>query len=159
MYLGQYCPKENLMKITIRPANEEHITGIYSLVKELAAYENASSEVTLSLDQYKFFFASRRFEAFVSLDADKVVGACIYYDAFSTWKGPMLYLEDFVVAEPYRGHGVGQQLFDYLIKLAKSGDYSLIKWQVLDWNIPAIKFYEKNNAIIEKEWWNGKIYL
>ena len=76
---------------------------------------------------------------------------------FSTWKGRMMYLEDFVVNPEYRGQGIGQQLFDSFIAEAKAQDCNLVKWQVLDWNEPAVRFYERNKATIEKEWWNGKI--
>ncbi len=76
---------------------------------------------------------------------------------FSTWKGKMLYLEDFVVKEAFRKKGVGQVLWNKYIDIAKEKDCALVKWQVLDWNEPAVKFYEKNGATIEKEWWNGKI--
>jgi GNAT superfamily N-acetyltransferase len=71
----------------------------------------------------------------------------------------MLYLEDFVVTESYRQYGVGQMLFDRFIEVAREKDCFLVKWQVLDWNEPAIRFYEKNNAIIESDWYNGKIFL
>lgn len=79
--------------------------------------------------------------------------------AWSTWKGKMLYLEDFVVKENVRGHGVGKLLFDALIAEAKRLDCVMMKWQVLDWNIPAIRFYEKYDTVFDKEWWNGKIYF
>ena len=69
----------------------------------------------------------------------------------------MLYLEDFVVRETYRQNGVGQLLYNELVSIAKAEGLKLMKWQVLDWNEPAIKFYEKNEAVIEKEWWNCKL--
>jgi ribosomal protein S18 acetylase RimI-like enzyme len=83
----------------------------------------------------------------------------LYYMTYSTWKGRMLYLEDFVVSAGFRRYGVGQRLFDAYLRRAKALECRLVKWQVLDWNEPAINFYRKNNAIIETEWWNGKIFL
>jgi GNAT superfamily N-acetyltransferase len=71
----------------------------------------------------------------------------------------MLYLEDFVINQNFRRYGLGQKLFDAFIMRAKELNCTLVKWQVLDWNIPALKFYEKNHAVIEKEWWNGKLIL
>ncbi len=147
------------MNLSLQSATSDHLPGIYALVKELAKYENASPEVTLSLDDYYRLFLEGWFEAIVALEGDEVVGTCVYYNAFSTWKGKMLFLEDFVVRQSMRKAGVGQQLFDYLIALAKDQTYDLIKWQVLDWNEPAIRFYEKNKAQIDKKWWNGKIIL
>ena len=82
-----------------------------------------------------------------------------YYLTYSTWKGRMLYLEDFVVLPDYRRFGIGQLLFDALLEVARNKRCKLVKWQVLDWNQPALNFYRKYDAIIEKEWWNGKIFL
>ncbi len=145
------------MNITITTASQEHIAGVYSLVEELAVYEKARHEMTMTLERYYKAFEEGQFECLVALVDDQVIGTCIYYDTFSTWKGKMLYLEDFVVKEAHRKSGVGQQLFDQLIEIGKNNHYSLVKWQVLDWNDPAIRFYEKNKSSIEKEWWNCKI--
>ena len=68
-----------------------------------------------------------------------------------------MYLEDFVINEEYRRMGIGQKLFDAVVEESQAQDCKLLKWQVLLWNEPALQFYIKNNAIIEKEWWNGKI--
>jgi ribosomal protein S18 acetylase RimI-like enzyme len=147
------------MTINISTATREDIEAIYALVLELAHYEKAPEEVWATLEDYKKLYDERWFKCIVAKIDNEVVGTCIFYNSFSTWKGKMLYLEDFVIKEKYRNEGIGQQLFDHLLSLAKDEGYTLIKWQVLDWNEPAIKFYEKNKAIIEKEWWNGKILL
>ena len=145
------------MSLTITKATKEHIAGVYALVEELAIYEKARHEMTMTLEAYHKAYDEGQFDCIVALKEGKVIGTCIYYDTFSTWKGKMLYLEDFVVLEDHRKSGVGQQLFDKLISIGKENKYSLVKWQVLDWNEPAIKFYEKNKSTIEKEWWNCKI--
>lgn len=145
------------MNIKICPAERIHVKGIYHLVEELAVYEKARHEMTMTLDQYDTAFEEGQFESIVALLDDKVIGTCIYYDTFSTWKGKMLYLEDFVVNEKFRKAGVGQLLYNELLKIGRRKEAALVKWQVLDWNDPAIKFYEKNNATIEKEWWNCKV--
>ncbi len=142
----------------IKTSESVHVPGIYALVEELAIYEKAREEMTMTLEGYHKAFKEGQFKSFVALDdEDNVIGTCIYYDTFSTWKGKMLYLEDFVVKEAYRKSGIGQQLFDRLISIGRDENYALVKWQVLDWNVPAIKFYEKNKSIIEKEWWNCKV--
>jgi len=143
--------------ITINKATESHIPGIFALVEELAIYEKARDEMTMTIDKYHTSFSQGEFEAIVAINEDEVIGTCIYYDTFSTWKGKMLYLEDFVVKEAFRKYGIGQQLYDRLLEIAKEKKCSLAKWQVLDWNEPAINFYKKNNATIEKEWWNCKV--
>ncbi len=145
------------MSLTITKAGKEHIPGVYALVEELAVYEKARHEMTMTLNGYHQAFDEGQFKCIIALKDNKVIGTCIYYDTFSTWKGKMLYLEDFVVLKAHRKSGVGQQLFDQLIAIGKKEKYSLVKWQVLDWNVSAIKFYEKNKSIIEKEWWNCKI--
>ncbi|MEL6275632.1 MAG: GNAT family N-acetyltransferase, partial [Bacteroidota bacterium] len=80
-----------------------------------------------------------------------------YYMTYSTRKGRMLYLEDFVVRHSERGKGIGQQLFQVFLDEAHRRECRMVKWQVLDWNTPAIKFYELQGATIESNWYNGKI--
>lgn len=146
--------------ITVRPAESRDLAAIHRLVGELAAYEKAAEEFTASLADYERDFAAGVFEAMVAeTEADGVVGMALYYLTYSTWKGRMLYLEDFVVSESHRGLGIGQRLFDAFLQRARELDCRLTKWQVLDWNEPALAFYRKNAAIIEREWWNGKIFL
>lgn len=145
------------MNYTFRKANSDDLKAIYDLVVELAVYENEPEAVTASLDDYKKNFADQVFQAIVAEYDGKIIGTCIFYMTWSTWKGRMLYLEDFIVTQPFRKKGIGQLLFDQFLIEAKERKATMVKWQVLDWNEPAIRFYEKNKATIEKEWWNGKI--
>ncbi len=147
--------------ITIRPATEADMPAIHALVHELAVYERAPEAHTATIEDYLQDFHAGIFEAHVAIDVaeNAIVGMIFYYMTYSTWKGKMLYLEDFVVTESYRQYGVGQQLFETFLEVARQKKCVLVKWQVLDWNEPAVKFYEKNKALIEKEWWNGKIFL
>jgi len=145
------------MNYNIRKATYSDLKAIRNLVVELAIYEKEPDAVTATLEDYQSNFEKKIFDAIIIEDKTKVLGVCIYYMTWSTWKGRMVYLEDFVITQTYRQRGLGQLLFDAFIKEAKNLEAVLIKWQVLDWNEPAIKFYEKNKAIIEKEWWNGKI--
>ena len=144
----------------VRKANLNDMEYILHLVQELAAYEQAPEEVTATVEDYEKNYLEGKFEALIAEDTSgRVVGTTIYYVGWSTWKGRMLYLEDFIVQESSRGQGTGKILFDALIQEAIALDCKLMKWQVLDWNIPAINFYNKYNAVIEKQWWNGKIYF
>ncbi len=145
------------MNYTIRKADTNDLKAIYDLVVELAVYENEPNAVTATLADYEKNFNAQVFQTIVAEHNGKVIGTCIYYITWSTWKGRMVYLEDFVVTEAYRKQGVGQLLFDQFLVEAKEMNATMVKWQVLDWNEPAIRFYEKNQAIIEKEWWNVKI--
>ncbi len=145
--------------IEVRKATKNDLEAIYGLVKELAIYEKEPEAVTATLEDYQNDFAEGVFEANVALYGEEIVGTTIYYMSYSTWKGKMLYLEDFVVKEAFRQKGVGQLLFDAYLAVAKEKKAVMVKWQVLDWNEPALNFYERNNAIIEKNWWSGKIFL
>lgn len=145
------------MEITIRPATKTDIPAIHGLVRDLAIYEKAEPEFIASLDDYYEDFGNGIFEALVAETDGQVVGMSLYYLTYSTWKGKMLYLEDFVVKTDYRQQGIGQLLFDAFIAQAKAKKCRMVKWQVLDWNKPAIQFYEKNKAAIETEWWTAKI--
>ena len=143
--------------VIIRQATSDDLLAIHGLVGELAAYEKESEAFIASLEDYHQDFSDGVFQAFVAEHDQQIIGMALYYTAYSTWKGKMLWLEDFVVKEAYRTFGIGQRLFDQLIEHAQNTGCRLMKWQVLDWNTPAIKFYEKNEATIEKNWWNGKI--
>lgn len=148
-----------MSSIHIRRGNANDLSAIHDLVRELAIYEKEEAELTASLEDYQRDFAANIFECLVAEEGGKVIGMCLYYLTYSTWKGRMLYLEDFVVSEAYRRTGLGQLLFDKLQERARELECRLLKWQVLDWNEPAVRFYEKNGAIIEKGWWNGKLFL
>ena len=153
------------MKIDIRPAAIADMPAVHALVRELAVYENAPEQHTATISDYEKDFSDGIFAVQLAVDSDNtegsetIVGMIFYHFAYSTWRGRMMYLEDFVVTESYRQYGVGQLLFDRFLAISKEKECVMTKWQVLDWNTPAVKFYEKNKAIIEKEWWNGKIFL
>ena len=147
----------NKEDVTIRRAGIEDMGGILELVKELARYENAEDQVKTTLEDYEKNFLSGVFDATVAEANGVIIGMVLYFVCWSTWRGRMMYLDDFVVKEDLRQSGVGQMLFDELFIEAKKRGCKLVKWQVLDWNKPALKFYKKNKSIIEKEWWNGKI--
>ena len=144
------------MDISIRKAIKEDCGRILELVKELARYERAPNEVTVTLDHFEESGFGRRpvWWAFV-VEVDGVVqGFALYYIRFSTWKGQRMYLEDFYVTEDMRGKGLGKLLFDQLITEAKRRKLNGIMWQVLEWNEPAINFYRKYNAAFDPEWLN-----
>ncbi len=142
------------MNITIRKATISDMPSVFNLVKELADYERSGAEVATSAEQYQKDFEANYFDAIVAEDSDnvnKIVGMALYYFPYSTWKGRYIWLEDFVVEESYRGKGVGKLLFDEMIAITKQHK-TLLKWQVLDWNEQAIKFYKKYNSSFEHQW-------
>lgn len=147
------------MNIQIRKARIDDVPSLYNLVYELAVFEKEPEALTTSLESYKDAFSENLIDAFVAEDKGEIVGMVLYYMTFSTWKGKSLYLEDFYVKEAYRQFGIGQSLFDAYLEEAKARGAQMTKWQVLDWNEVGINFYKKNNAVIETNWWNGKIYF
>lgn len=149
------------MNCTIRKASKKDLPQVLALIKELAIYEKAPEEVTISLEQLeKDGFGDRPLYWILLAEIDdEVIGMSFYYIRYSTWKGKCLYLEDLVVKEAYRRTGVGQLLFEATLKAAKEMNAVLMNWQVLDWNEPAIAFYKKYNAELDPEWVNGKITL
>lgn len=149
------------MNIKIRRAVREDCERILELVKELAHYEKAPKEVTVTLEHFiQSGFSSRPvWWAFVA-EVDNVIhGFALYYIRFSTWKGQRMYLEDLYVTEEMRSKGLGKLLFERLMKEAQRRKLNGIQWQVLEWNEPAINFYKKYNAAFDSEWINCAVYF
>ncbi len=147
------------MSITIRRAVKEDCPRLLELIHELAEYEKAPQEVTVTLDHFieSGFGANPVWWAFVAELDGKVQGFALYYIRYSTWKGQRMYLEDILVTNEMRGKGLGKLLFDRLIKEAKERKLNGIVWQVLEWNEPAINFYKKYNAAFDGAWINCSI--
>lgn len=147
------------MEIKIRRAVKEDCPRLMELVNELAVYEKAPQEVTVSLEHFieSGFGTNPVWWAFVAEVNGKVEGFALYYIRYSTWKGQAMYLEDILVTEKIRGNRIGKLLFDRLIEEAKEKDFKRIVWQVLEWNEPAINFYKKYNASFDPEWVNCSI--
>jgi GNAT superfamily N-acetyltransferase len=148
------------MNAFIRPAKQTDVSAIFALIQELALYEKAPEQVTNTAEQLAIdLFEKELCEAIVAEKENQVVGFALYYTSYSTWKGACLYLEDFYVIESERQHGIGQLLFDQVLEIAKNRKVQRMDWQVLTWNEPAIRFYEKQNAILDPEWLNGRLFF
>ena len=137
--------------IKIRRAEATDCKRLLELITELAVYEKAPQEVTVSLDHFveSGFGNKPVWWAFVAEVNNKVEGFALYYIRYSTWKGQRMYLEDILVTEAMRGQKLGQLLFDRLIEEAKEKKLNGIVWQVLEWNQPAINFYNKYEAAFD----------
>jgi GNAT superfamily N-acetyltransferase len=147
------------MNIKIRIAKKEDCPRLLELVHELALYERAPQEVTVTLGEFEEagFGKNPVWKAFVAEVDGVIAGFALYYIRYSTWKGCRMYLEDLIVTEAMRGKGIGKILFDRLIIEAKELGFSGMVWQVLDWNEPALNFYKKYMAAVEAGWLNASL--
>ena len=147
------------MKTTIRKGEKKDLPDVLTLIKELADYENAIEEVSITLnDLEKDGFGEHPWYWFlVAENNNEIIGLSFYWIRYSTWKGKFLFLEDFVIKEEYRREGIGAQLFEETIRTCQRLNLNGMIWQVLEWNSPAIDFYEKYNAEISSTWLNGKL--
>ena len=147
------------MEVVIRKGVKSDLPAVLDLIKELADFERALNEVTVSLeDLEQDGFGNHPYYWFIVAEKDgEIIGLSFYFIRYSTWKGRFLFLEDFVVKESFRNKGIGALLFEETIRIAKELDVKGMTWQVLDWNKNAIRFYEKYNSDISAEWYNGKL--
>ncbi|WP_276090282.1 GNAT family N-acetyltransferase [Pedobacter sp. JY14-1] len=145
------------MSIELRTARREDCPRLLELVRELALYERAPEEVTVTQEEFEAagFGEKPVWKAFVAEENQTIVGFALFYTRYSTWKGCRLYLEDFLVTESHRGRGIGKLLFERVIREASEGRYNGMNWQVLDWNAPGINFYNKYGAGLDPEWLNA----
>jgi GNAT superfamily N-acetyltransferase len=145
------------MQINIRRAERKDCARLLELIKELAEYEKAPQEVTVTQEHFEEsgFGANPVWWAFVAEYNGRVEGFALYYIRYSTWKGQCLYLEDFLVTEALRGRGMGKLLFDRVIQETRDRGLKRMVGQVLDWNEPALRFYRQYNPILDPEWVNG----
>lgn len=144
------------MEVIIRKAVREDCPQIMDLIKELAEYERAADEVTVTFEHFveSGFGEHPVWWSFVAEVKNKIVGIALYYVRYSTWKGQRMYLEDIVITNEMRKFGIGTKLMDAIIQEAKDKKFSGIMWQVLDWNEPAINFYKKYDVVFDGEWLN-----
>ena len=147
------------MNVLIRKGYKSDLPMVLDLIKELALYEKSAEEVILTLGDLERdgFGEHPVFNFFVAENNKEIIGLALYYIKYSTWKGKCVFLEDIIVTEQFRNQGVGKKLFDEVVEAAKKMNVQRLEWQVLDWNKPAIKFYEKLNSLFDTNWINCKI--
>ncbi len=147
------------MSIKLRNATKADLPEVLALIQELATYERAPQEVTVTLEDLETdgFGAKPIYTIILAEENEQISGMAFYYYAYSTWKGKCIFLEDIIVKEPLRGKGIGKLLFDAVVLKCKEENAARLMWQVLDWNEPAINFYNKYNAVLDPTWVNGKL--
>ncbi|WP_109851250.1 GNAT family N-acetyltransferase [Aquimarina sp. AU58] len=143
------------MNYVIRDAREEDMTQVLGLIQELAIFEKEPDAVEITVEELirEGFGDHPLFHCFVAEVKDEIVGIALVYYRFSTWQGRSVHLEDLIVKESMRGTGLGSALYKEVLKYAKSKGVRRVEWVVLDWNTPAIDFYEKSGAKLLKDWY------
>lgn len=148
-------------EVIVRPGTAADIDGVHRLVRELADHVRAADEVATTPAVFSADFADDWFRLLVAEDeaTGQLLGLMLYYRTYSTWKGRMTYLEDFVVSQAARRRGVGQALWKALVEVCRANGSTSLKWQVADFNEGAKAFYRKMGAEFELGYENGRLYL
>lgn len=141
--------------MNIRKGNPEDMPAVLELIQELADFEKEPDAVLITVDDLvrDGFGTTPLFHVFVAEVDSEIVGIALYYYRYSTWKGKIIHLEDLVVKDKMRGTGLGYALYSEIIQQGKRDNVRRIDWHVLDWNTPAIEFYEKSGAKVLRDWY------
>lgn len=140
--------------MNIRKGRVEDMPRVLELIQELATFEKQPDavQVTVSDLERDGFGANPLFQILVAELDGEIPGIALFYNRYSTWKGKTIHLEDLIVSEKYRGSGIGMKLYEAVMAEAKNQNVRRVEWNVLDWNTPAISFYEKTGAVVFKDW-------
>ena len=140
--------------MNIRKGTIDDMPAVLGLIKELATFEKEPNAVVVTVADLERdgFGESPLFHTFIAEENEEIVGMALYYYRYSTWKGKTIHLEDLIVKEEKRGAGLGFKLYTEVIAQGKCDGVRRIEWNVLDWNAPAIEFYEKSGAKVFKDW-------
>lgn len=138
----------------IRKGTSADMEAVLGLIKELAIYEKEPDAVVVTVEDLvrDGFGEKPLFQTFVAEIEGKIIGMALYYYRYSTWKGKTIHLEDLIVTESMRGTGAGYALYKEIIRQGEVDNVRRIEWNVLDWNLPAINFYEKSGAKVLSDW-------
>lgn len=138
----------------IRKATADDMPSVLELIQELATFENEPDAVVVTVEDLvrDGFGIQPLFHVFVAEVNQEIIGMALYYYRYSTWKGKTIHLEDLIVKEEKRGTGAGFALYTEIMKQGKKDNVRRIEWNVLDWNTPAIDFYNKSGAKLLDDW-------
>ncbi|MBA1228571.1 GNAT family N-acetyltransferase [Pseudomonas viridiflava] len=143
------------MSLDIRPATAADTGQILAFITELAIYERAGHEVKASAEdiQRSLFADNAPAKALICLHDGVPIGYAVYFYSYSTWLGRNgVYLEDLYITPQQRSVGAGRALLRHIAREAVANDCGRLEWSVLDWNEPAIQFYEAIGAAPQDEW-------
>lgn len=138
----------------IRRGTKEDMQAVLQLIQELATFEKEPEavEITVADLERDGFGPNPLFETFLAEAEGEIIGMALFYYRYSTWKGKTIHLEDLIVKENHRGTGAGSALYAAVMQYAKAQGLRRVEWAVLDWNTPAVNFYEKTGATVFTDW-------
>ncbi|NLP57321.1 GNAT family N-acetyltransferase [Lutibacter sp. B1] len=147
------------MTFIIREGRKTDMPSVLKLIKELADFEKESDAVEVTVEDLEKdgFGKFPLFETYVAEINGEIVGMALFYPRYSTWKGPTIHLEDLIVTKSKRGLKIGSALYNKVIEYGYKKGVKRIEWVVLDWNTPAINFYEKTGALVLRDWNTAQI--
>jgi GNAT superfamily N-acetyltransferase len=136
------------MKYTIQSIQEDHFPELIRLFKEFTHFEKLPELMTNSVE--KMISEKRFINGCVAIsENNEVIGYVTYFDAYYTWSGKSMYMDDLYVQKEYRGFGIGTRLIESVIEKARFGSCKNLRWQVSEWNKPAIAFYRNLGATVD----------
>lgn len=140
--------------MNIRKGKPEDMKSVLELIQELAIFEKEPDAVLITEEDLvrDGFGENPLFHVFVAEVEKEIVGIALYYYRYSTWKGKTIHLEDLIVKDKMRGSGLGFALYSEIMKQGKKDNVRRIEWNVLNWNTPAVHFYENSGAKVLDEW-------
>ncbi len=141
-------------KVLIRPTKTENIPAIIELMREFAEFEKLSQFLEITEEKLRdVLFGENAFvKCLVAADGEKIVAYAIFFPYFSSFRGQKsVYLEDIYISENYRKHGLGEKMLKEIAKIGREFGAVRMDFQVLNWNTPAVKFYEKHGAVMDVE--------
>lgn len=142
------------MGFSIRQAEETDMQSVHALITELAVFEKEPHAVKVTVQDLERdgFGENPLFHCFVAEVDATIVGIALVYPRYSTWAGPVIHLEDLIVTQKMRGKGIGGALLKQVVAYGVEQKVRRVSWEVLDWNEPAIKFYEDCGANVMRDW-------
>jgi GNAT superfamily N-acetyltransferase len=141
--------------ITVRAATADDSTLVLDFIEQLARYEKLEHQCVATAEEVRatLFGADAKAASLLAFEDGNPAGFAVYFWSYSTFLAkPGLYLEDLFVKPELRGRGIGKRIFQELLRIAKANNCGRFEWSVLDWNEPAIKFYESLGAKAQAEW-------
>lgn len=141
--------------MNVRTATPADMPAVLNLIQELATFEKEPDAVVITADDLirDGFGPNPLFRVLIAEHQNEILGMALFYYRYSTWKGKTIHLEDLIVTEKARGTGAGMALYKNVIQLAKSENIRRVEWVVLNWNEPAIAFYQKSGATVLEDWY------